>query len=321
VDKITDRARGKWLGILTELGFSSTLLNRKERPCPAGTDATFRFSDRNGKGNYFCRCNPEGKGDGFALLKCCRGLEFKDAAKEVEKVIGRVDRTEQRGPDLVAVRRAMRQIVESAKETPRTEVEAYLAGRGILNPPKGLVQAHTCYGLGAIGILEPQTAMVAAYGVDGKLCTLHLTYIENGKKANRERARVMMTPLRNLDGGSVALQDPIDGVLGVGEGIETSLAAGAKFGVPVHACLNAHQLRKFDPPDGVRKLLIFGDNDASFTGQAAAYQLAWRMRVRKTPLEVEVHIPGYTCDPEEVGRDWNDVEEWYYAVKDQIKER
>ena len=45
---------------------------------------------------------------------------------------------------------------------------------------------------------------------------------------------------------------------------------------------------------------MFGDNDASFTGQAKAYQLANRLEVQYK-RKVEVKIPSVT------GEDWNDT--------------
>ena len=58
-------------------------------------------------------------------------------------------------------------------------------------------------------------------------------------------------------------------------------------------------MESFIPPGEVKRLVIFSDNDASFTGQAAAYKLANRLAV--AGMEVEVRMPS------EVGKDWADV--------------
>ena len=78
-----------------------------------------------------------------------------------------------------------------------------------------------------------------------------------------------------LQGSAVRL-GPIaeDGVLGVGEGVESVLAASLIHGVPTWACLTAGNLAEFEPPGAVRKIVVFGDNDATFTGQEAAYPRA-----------------------------------------------
>ena len=61
------------------------------------------------------------------------------------------------------------------------------------------------------------------------------------------------------------------------EGVETALAVEALYGLPCWATANANQLEKFMPPEGVKSISIFGDNDSSYTGQKAAYVLANRL--------------------------------------------
>jgi hypothetical protein len=52
-------------------------------------------------------------------------------------------------------------------------------------------------------------------------------------------------------------------------------------------------------PLEVKRIIIFGDNDASYTGQAAAYALARRLGSEGFVVEVQV--------PAEPEADWNDV--------------
>ena len=87
-------------------------------------------------------------------------------------------------------------------------------------------------------------------------------------------------------------------MLGIAEGIETALSASILFNVPGWAasppacCRNGHRLR-------VTTVFVFGDNDASSTGQAAAYALARRLKAKGLTVSVEI--------PHATGRDWNDV--------------
>jgi putative DNA primase/helicase len=59
-------------------------------------------------------------------------------------------------------------------------------------------------------------------------------------------------------------------------------------------------MASWEPPEGVREVVVFGDSDRSFTGQAAAYQLA--KRLRNMGIEVDVRIP------DGVDIDWADIE-------------
>jgi putative DNA primase/helicase len=134
---------------------------------------------------------------------------------------------------------------------------------------------------------------------DDRAVNLHLTLVtEGGQKASVEKPRRVM-PGKLPDGCAIRLS-PAAEVMGVAEGIETALSASILYGVPVWACINKTILAKWEPPKIARRILIFADNDANFSGQAKAYHLANRLAVQHK-LDVEVLIPP------EVGEDWNDV--------------
>jgi putative DNA primase/helicase len=132
-------------------------------------------------------------------------------------------------------------------------------------------------------------------GPDGSLQSVQRIYA--GDLGGRDRKKIM-TPVDTISGGAVRLHEPTD-ELGVAEGIETALAVYELFGVPTWAALSESNLKRFDPPVGISDLHVFGDNDANYVGQDAAYALARRLSAAGVP--VEVHIP------EEVGSDWLDV--------------
>jgi putative DNA primase/helicase len=92
---------------------------------------------------------------------------------------------------------------------------------------------------------------------------------------------------------------PVASHIGVAEGIETALAAFLSTGIPTWSAINAPLMKSFEPPKTVKKLTIFSDNDANFTGQAAAYELARRLTMGRG-IKVEVRVPG------ETGQDWLD---------------
>src|SRR5204863_7341145 len=91
-------------------------------------------------------------------------------------------------------------------------------------------------------------------------------------KADMAKPKMMLGPCQ----GGVVMLMPIgaDGSLGVGEGVESSLAAHKLFGVPTWAGLSTSGMHGFVFPAGLRKLFIFADKGAG--GEAAANYLLGR---------------------------------------------
>jgi putative DNA primase/helicase len=69
------------------------------------------------------------------------------------------------------------------------------------------------------------------------------------------------------------------------------------FGIQCWSLINSVMMAKWNPPEGVEKVIIYGDNDKNFVGQAAAYKLANRLADK---VFVDVWIPTKPGD-------WNDV--------------
>jgi len=294
-----------WREILAGLGVADKALVNRHGPCPVcGGKDRFRFDDKDGLGTFFCtHC---GAGDGPKLAMLFLSLDFKDVAERVRRLMGDGGDARADVPDrpLPAVARqetseAKRQRMNAlwGKSLPVRATDpagVYLASRlGRMPERTGLRFQPRCpYPEG-----DTWPAMLAMFvGVDGTPSGLHRTYLtEDGRKAPVVSVKLSLGPL--INGGAVRLS-PIAPTLGIAEGIETALAVTAQFGVPCWAALNANRLAAWEPPAGVREVVIFADNDESFTGQTAAFDLEARIR-RKVSVRIEI--------PMTEDRDWCDV--------------
>jgi putative DNA primase/helicase len=293
---LTERARGRWFGILTELGISPKLLENRHGPCPlCGGNDRFRFDDKEGRGTWIC--NHCGAGDGAELVKRMANVDFKGAAKMVETVVGKAPELPSPKPKLAATPDELNRIwYRRAKPiVPGSVAAKYLFARcGLVEPyPPQLKEISN-------GVPE-MIAVVSAHS--GKPVTIHRTFLTpEGTKANgigRSARKLMPGPLPDciqIRLGHDWLRS-INPILGVAEGIETALSVRQMFGVPCWSLINSVMMAKWNPPDGVERVIIYGDNDKNFAGQAAAYKLANRLSDK---VAVEVKLP------DQVG-DWNDV--------------
>jgi len=300
MSEFTEKTRGRWHGILSALGVDEKCLTGRHTACPicnAGRDR-FRFDDKEGRGTWIC--NVCGSGDGAKLLMDVHGWDFLETARRVEAVIGDIKPSFKSKPSRDR-RPLLRRISEESCPVSRGDiVDRYLRGRGVAHVDMLRTHAHMAYYRDGVCVGRYPAMIAMVSDADGKPATYHVTYLDpTARKANLNPAKKLMPPVRRITGGAVRLFGAEE-CLGIAEGIETALAASALFGMPVWSAISAHGLETFIPPRVVKRLTIFADNDASFTGQKAAYALAHRCVV-KLGIEAEVMIPPV------VGNDWADV--------------
>jgi putative DNA primase/helicase len=294
---LQERARGRWHGILPAIGINEKFLKRKNGPCPlCGGKDRWRFTDIDGKGTWYCN-NCRG-GSGVDLVMKFAGLPFREAALQIERLIGeapanppRPERSEQQKRD------ALNALWKSGSPVRSDDpIDRWLHSRGVgmQNYPKCLRTGMRIRHSGPPVSWHPAIlAMVS--DASGKPVQIHRTYLTaDGTKAAVDKVR-MLCP-GSLPASWAVRLAPAEPVMGVAEGIETALAAMKLFGIPTWSALNADGVEKFDPPVDTKRLIIFGDNDENGRGQRAAYTLAARISGQ---VEVEIRIP------EKSDTDWN----------------
>ena len=302
-----EAANGMWRGILMNLGVPGECLVNRHGPCPlcGGGNDRFRFDNREGSGTWICsKC---GAGDGFQLAERFLGMGFAEVARRIDGIIGNEKLERDRPAPQISDDDRMAALRRVAASTRRVEagdlVDAYLTSRGLGDDhyPRTLRFAPSLSD-GAGGVRPCMVATVQA--PDGENVTLHRTFLrpDGLAKAEMEAPRKLM-PGGVPDGAAVRLGDWTGGPLGVAEGIETALSAARLYELPVWSCIATSILAKWEPPEGCREVVIFGDTDPKFGGQAAAFTLAKRLASREgnRAIEVTVKLPATP------GQDWNDV--------------
>lgn len=160
----------------------------------------------------------------------------------------------------------------------------------------------------ADGRVSRHPALVAAVrSPDGTLVSVHRTYLsETGFKAEVEVAKKMMSlpEGQSLNGCAIRLGS-VKGLIGVAEGIETALSVRAATGLTCWSTVSAYGMSVFEPPEGVKIVLIWADKDRSETGAKAAKALMRRLAekgILGIIMSIDQEIPANAK-----GIDWNDV--------------
>lgn len=305
-------ATGRWRGILSSLGVDARSLSGRHCPCPVcGGRDRFRFDDIEGRGTWFCsKC---GAGDGFDLVQKLRGVSFSEAARDVLSVAGSspVENASKRAYTDAQRKAALNQLWQAGNPIRKGDVaDRYFLSRSIMLDayPDDLRLVERCPVTNVTGVRALPAIIAMVRDHSGSPTTLHRTYLDpsGAGKADIEAPRRLM-PFATGDGAHVRLGLPSQersATVGVAEGLETALSAGLRWGIPTVSTINAQLLEKYLPPEGVKTVVIFGDHDESFAGQASAMILARKLHVKG--LRVAVRIPGYKIDSAKEGMDWND---------------
>jgi hypothetical protein len=119
-------------------------------------------------------------------------------------------------------------------------------------------------------------------GETGKPVAVHRTFLaRDGRgKARLDPPKMMLGPCR---GGVVRLGQPA-GVLMVGEGIETCLAAMQATGNSTWAALSTSGLRALELPKDVSEVVVLADGDEAGESAAQHCALRWRRQGRRVRI-------------------------------------
>lgn len=303
---------GRWRTILSGMGFDEHTLSGAHAPCPIckGKDR-FRFDDK-GMGMFFCqKC---GAGDGFKLLMLKEDLSFLDAkAEAVRRATGVVPKAAA-SFDEASKRKALSRLW--AQSTPNHPALAdYFASRGIERAfaadPMLRWHVDLPWRVRDESGLRKGSAPGLVYrlfqwqGQRPVSVTLHRTWPSGCPKK-----KMVMPCARKMDGVFCPIGGlPKQGEMGVTEGLESALSLrqlmlmATSRDMPVWPTYSAEQMVRFNPPPGVQVLHIGMDVDYSYTGQAAAYELARRLRVNRPEIELNIVRP---VASDGVDHDFND---------------
>jgi len=307
MDRIQDRALGRWRALLPLIGIGTEFLTGRHSACPmCGGHDRWRFDDEGGKGTWICsHC---GSGGGVDLVMKFKGISFIEAKKEIEKYIGeaqvfvpKASKSEAQREE--ADRDRMAALWHRANCLNCSDVASrYLHGRGIKLEewPASLRWIDELAYWSEEKIKTVYPGMLAKFvAPDNSRAILHRTYLcEPGKKANIPKPKMLM-PGKVPSGGAVRLGKASE-IMGVAEGIETALSAQLLFDMPVWATLSTGNMIKWQPPKVARTIYIYADNDGNYAGQAAAYNLAHRLKMENEDMTIEVRLPTF------LRQDWND---------------
>jgi putative DNA primase/helicase len=261
--------------------------------CPAHDDREPSLSIKDADGRVLVHCHAGCDQQRVVAALRVRGI-WSNAGRRNGKIIGSRSRaTEELDRDgahrIEAALRRWRATVPACG----TPVETYLRSRGIVIA----VPARLCFHAAIrhpTGQHWPAMVALVTRGSDDAPIAIHRTFLarDGGDKAAIEPQRMMLGPCH---GGAVRLA-PSGGVLMVGEGIETCLAAMQAIGHPAWAALSTSGLRALDLPKDVREVIVLADGDEP--GEAAARDCAWRWK--REGRRVRIARPPH-------GMDFNDV--------------
>jgi putative DNA primase/helicase len=330
----------QWISLLVSYGVPAACLTGDASACPicGGTDR-FTYDNKRGRGNWICRQCDNGKpmaGNGLQLITRLNRIGFyrlmcKIDGESPPQRLGSVGVAKAPKPKRKArpefVEKRLTSMWAAAKPVSNGDlVMRYLSTRvpGLRIPPSPALRLGMLEYWHEKKVIGSWPGILARFQLpDGRLGTLHRTYLERSRPAKAEIVsshgeildqKLNDMTLNPLKGGAVRLMEPVNGEIGIAEGLESACAAHMESGVPMWYCLNIGLLRQFAVPEGlgIRVVHIFVDFDeidaktGKSAGVAGGIELA--KRLRSEGFTVFVHRPrvrGTDFADQWLARCWN----------------
>ncbi|CAN7718951.1 primase-helicase zinc-binding domain-containing protein [Paraburkholderia hospita] len=313
----------QWISLLVSYGVPADRLTGDACACPVcGGDDRFTYDNNLGRGNWICRKCDNGKpmaGDGLHLITRLNRIGLYRLMRQIDG--GPVPRVKpasgqakapkpKRKADPKFVANRLTSMWEAAKPMSSGDlVMRYLGARvpGLRIAPSPALRLGMLEYWHEKKVFGSWPGILARFELpDGRLGTLHRTFLE---RSTPSKAKIISgdgeildnklndLTLNPLHGGAVRLMDPVNGEIGVAEGLESACGAYMEHGVPMWYCLNVALLRQFVVPEGlgIRVVHIFVDFDeidaktGKSIGVAGGLELA--KRLRKEGFTVFIHRP------------------------------
>ena len=306
------RSPEQWISLLVSYGVPADRLTGDACACPmcGGTDR-FTYDNKCGRGDWFCRQCNYGKpmaGDGLQLItrlnriglyRLMRQLDGGSAPRATNSAAVAKAPKPKRKADPKFIANRLNSMWDAAKAVSSGDlVMRYLGARvpGLRVAPSRALRLGMLEYWHEKKVIGSWPGILARFELpDGRLGTLHRTYLERSVPSKATiisgdgeilDPKLNDLTLNPLQGGAVRLMEPVDGEIGVAEGLESAFGAYMESGVPMWYCLNIGLLRQFVVPEGlgIRVVHIFVDFDeidpktGRSVGVAGGLELAKRLK-------------------------------------------
>ena len=300
-----------WISTLMSYGISADCLTGNASSCPVcGGDDRFTYDNKSGRGDWICRKCNDGypmAGDGLQLIARANRIGLYRLMRQLDGGTPPPSRAPLTSTAPAPKRKAdpafVAKRLDGMWSNARPQAVGDLSMRYLQERVPGLTAGPSpALRLGMLEYRHDKKVIGKWPGIaarfelpDGRLGTLHRTFLDPVKPAKATivspdgeilDAKLNDMTLNPLAGGAVRLMAPVDGEIGVGEGLETVYGAHMDSGVPVWNCLNRVLLSKFVVPEGlgIKVVHIFMDFDdidprtRQSPGVSAGLVLAKRLR-------------------------------------------
>ena len=232
--------------------------------CPAHHDRhPSCYLWRNGAIKCYAGCSHESITTALAALGFARSVGLQD------EPLSRAKLRQDREADIAHANKLWNNYAYSDDPRYKAVVETYLKARAITLPVPGNVMRRFGYRGYIVCVQQPDDSITAVF-----------------TRRFGERGRSYGWMGR----GAVKLAPPLDGQLGLAEGVESAMSATELFGVPCWAVLGCWRLHQIFIPPSVKVLHLFSDNDQR--GQDALHRATQVYTIRgvrvrqRTPIGV-----------------------------------